>query len=77
VIVFVYFLVPETKQIAIEEIDVIFGGSNHVEKGGQIMGLADVYHAENGVNDTTAAQGTTDVERTAAAGPKSEHKQTV
>lgn len=54
----------ETKQATIEEMDVIFGGSNHVEKGGklsycpirnelsatstQILGVADVHHATAG-----------------------------
>ncbi|KAF4813293.1 Quinate permease [Colletotrichum tropicale] len=37
--VFVYFFIPETKQIPLEEVDVLFGGANHIEKGGQIMGV--------------------------------------
>lgn len=37
--VFVYFFIPETKQIPLEEIDVLFGGSNHVDKGAQMLGL--------------------------------------
>lgn len=41
--VFVYFFIPETKQISLEEMDVIFGGQNHVQKGGQMLeGVADV-----------------------------------
>lgn len=36
--VFVYFLVPETKKVALEEMDALFGGQNHVEKGGQMLG---------------------------------------
>lgn len=35
--VFVYFFIPETKKIALEEIDVLFGGANHVEKGAQVL----------------------------------------
>ncbi|KAH8659790.1 general substrate transporter [Xylariales sp. PMI_506] len=50
-VAYVYFLLPETKQISIEEIDVLFGGQNHVEKGAQIMGVPDAHHAELGVND--------------------------
>lgn len=36
--VFVFFIVPETKGIKLEEIDTIFGGQNHVEKGANLMG---------------------------------------
>jgi MFS family permease len=31
--VFVWFLVPETKGIPLEEMDVLFGGANHVDRG--------------------------------------------
>jgi len=34
---FVWFVVPETRNIALEEIDVLFGGTNHVEKGGDLI----------------------------------------
>lgn len=37
--IFVYFMIPETKQVPLEEIDVLFGGVNHVDKGAQILGL--------------------------------------
>lgn len=37
--VFVWFVVPETRGIALEEIDVLFGGTNHVEKGGDLMAM--------------------------------------
>lgn len=30
----------------LEEMDTKFGGSNHVEKGGNLMGVADAHHAE-------------------------------
>ena len=43
--VFVFFFIPETKQVSLEEIDVLFGGQNHVEKGGQMMGNPDPHHA--------------------------------
>jgi len=36
--VFVYFFIPETKQVSLEEIDVLFGGANHVDKGAQMLG---------------------------------------
>ncbi|TVY46111.1 Quinate permease [Lachnellula subtilissima] len=45
---FVWFLIPETKKVSLEEIDVIFGGSNHVEKGGDLLHVEvcnDTHHA--------------------------------
>lgn len=30
----------------LEEMDTKFGGSNHVEKGGDLMGIGDAHHAE-------------------------------
>lgn len=43
--VFVWFCVPETKNVSLEEMDVKFGGANHVEKGGDLMGVEDSHHA--------------------------------
>lgn len=34
---FVWWIVPETKGIKLEEIDTIFGGQNHVEKGANLI----------------------------------------
>lgn len=31
---FVIFVVPETRNVMLEEMDTLFGGVNHVEKGG-------------------------------------------
>ncbi|KAI1504599.1 general substrate transporter [Biscogniauxia marginata] len=42
--VFVYYLVPETMRVPLEEIDALFGGQNHAEKGGQLLGVPDVRH---------------------------------
>jgi len=48
--IFVFFLIPETKKVSLEEMDVLFGGSNHVEKGGDLMHIEDVHHAGTGDN---------------------------
>lgn len=53
---FVWFLVPETKKVSLEEIDVLFGGSNHVEKGGNLLHVNDANHASMGV-DTVVTGG--------------------
>jgi hypothetical protein len=42
----VYFFVPETKNVMLEEMDTKFGGANHVEKGGNLLGVEDAHHAD-------------------------------
>ncbi|EFX00507.1 major facilitator superfamily transporter sugar [Grosmannia clavigera kw1407] len=37
--ILVYFLIPETKKVPLEEIDVLFGGANHVDKGADMLGV--------------------------------------
>jgi Sugar (and other) transporter len=37
--VFVWLVVPETKGIALEEMDVLFGGTNHVSGGAELVEL--------------------------------------
>ncbi|KOS39980.1 hypothetical protein ACN38_g9185 [Penicillium nordicum] len=34
---FVWFLIPETKQVPLEEIDTLFGGANHVAQGEEVL----------------------------------------
>lgn len=41
---FVWFFLPETKKVGLEEIDALFGGSNHVESGAEIVGAKDPHH---------------------------------
>ena len=50
-IVFVIFMIPETKGTALEEIDVLFGGVNHTEKGGDLLHVEDAHHAHVGVDN--------------------------
>jgi hypothetical protein len=35
--VFVWFVVPETKGVPLEEVDTLFGGANHVDKGADLI----------------------------------------
>lgn len=44
--IFVYFFIPETKGVMLEEMDAVFGGANHVDGGGNLMGKADAHHDE-------------------------------
>jgi hypothetical protein len=43
--IFVFFCVPETKGIALEHMDTVFGGVDHSEKGAQMLGT-DVPHPD-------------------------------
>lgn len=36
---FVFFFIPETKKVKLEEIDTLFGGANHIEKGANMLAL--------------------------------------
>ncbi|KAF4982725.1 hypothetical protein FZEAL_1714 [Fusarium zealandicum] len=40
--IFVFFFIPETKGIALENMDAVFGGADHTEKGAQMLGAAEV-----------------------------------
>lgn len=46
------FCVPETKQISLEEMDVLFGGTNHVEKGGDLLHVDNAHHASIGIDNS-------------------------
>ena len=43
--VFVWLCIPETKKVSLEEVDTLFGGANHVEKGAEMVGVEDAHHA--------------------------------
>lgn len=46
---FVWFLVPETKKVALEEMDAMFGGANHVDGGAQLEKRA-IEHEEYAID---------------------------
>lgn len=48
---FVWFFIPETKKVSLEEIDTLFGGSNHVQKGADLLHVEDAHHATVGVDN--------------------------
>ncbi|KAI0899849.1 general substrate transporter [Annulohypoxylon nitens] len=50
--VFVWFCIPETMKVPLEEIDTLFGGQNHVEKGGQMLNATSANDANLGKNNT-------------------------
>ncbi|KAJ6116750.1 hypothetical protein N7512_006475 [Penicillium capsulatum] len=35
--IFVFFFIPETKKVSLEEIDALFGGANHVAQGEEVL----------------------------------------
>ena len=48
--IFVFFFIPETKNVPLEEIDVLFGGANHTIQGENMLAetkLHDAVHIEN------------------------------
>ena len=45
--VFVYFFIPETKKVPLEEIDALFGGANHVAQGEEVLANQKAAHAAN------------------------------
>ena len=38
------YSIPETKRVTLEEMDTLFGGSNHIEKGGDLLHVEDTHH---------------------------------
>ncbi|KAK0381326.1 hypothetical protein CLIM01_01295 [Colletotrichum limetticola] len=56
--IFVYFLIPETKQIPLEEMDQLFGGANHTEKGAQMLGVGpeEGHHGHSALDNKDGAE---------------------
>jgi len=52
---FVYYMIPETKGVSLEEVDVLFGGANHIEKGGDLLQIEDAHHAHIGLDNKADA----------------------
>ncbi|KFY51094.1 hypothetical protein V496_08955 [Pseudogymnoascus sp. VKM F-4515 (FW-2607)] len=48
--VFVHFMIPETRRVSLEEMDTLFGGADHVEKGADLLQVEDAHHAVAGNN---------------------------
>lgn len=60
--IFVYFLIPETKKVPLEEIDVLFGGANHVDKGAQMLGIPEAQSGAHHVAEKDGRATATEVE---------------
>ncbi|KAI1458044.1 general substrate transporter [Annulohypoxylon moriforme] len=54
--VFVWFCIPETMKVPLEEIDTLFGGQNHVEKGGQMLNATNAHDANPKENNSEVRQ---------------------
>ena len=58
---FVWFFIPETKQVPLEEIDILFGGANHVARGEEVLAHqkgVQMSHEESKQPDTIAVEHT-------------------
>ncbi|KAJ5166929.1 uncharacterized protein N7482_005710 [Penicillium canariense] len=49
--VFVFFFIPETKKVTLEEIDTLFGGANHVVQGEEVLAHQKAVQAPRQVNE--------------------------
>lgn len=54
--VFVFFCVPETKKVALEEMDHLFGGVNQIEKGAGIMFGGDDTQGKDNITEARQAE---------------------
>ncbi|QSZ30401.1 hypothetical protein DSL72_004924 [Monilinia vaccinii-corymbosi] len=53
---YVWFFIPETKKVTLEEIDVLFGGFNHVEEGSTLLQVQDLHYAKLGASSAGAGE---------------------
>ncbi|KAJ5351394.1 hypothetical protein N7452_000368 [Penicillium brevicompactum] len=53
--VFVFFLIPETKQVPLEEIDILFGGTNHVAQGEEVLAQQKEMRMNDGTSEKPGA----------------------
>jgi Sugar (and other) transporter len=53
--VFVYFFIPETKHVPLEEIDALFGGANHVVQGEEVLAHQKALQAPRQANEKPGA----------------------
>ncbi|KAL6416147.1 putative sugar transporter protein [Ilyonectria robusta] len=52
---YAWWFLPETKKVSLEEMDVLFGGANHTEKGSELLDVqvksTEVIHQETKNSD--------------------------
>lgn len=54
--IFVFFFIPETKNVPLEEIDVLFGGANHTIQGENMLAESKLQGATH-IEHSTASKG--------------------
>lgn len=54
--IFVFFFIPETKNVPLEEIDVLFGGANHTIQGENMLAESKLRGAAH-IEHTNASKG--------------------
>ncbi|KKY14725.1 putative sugar transporter [Phaeomoniella chlamydospora] len=54
---FVYFFIPETKKVHFEEVDTLFGGANHVNKGAEMLGVTEQMEKSKNMGTSITIEG--------------------